>query len=171
MSYLRIRNWEHYQNADIFKKAKGKPPWVKLYTAMLEDDDLLRLDLVTQLLFDRLLLLAARNANAISNDSQEIANRVRIPADQVAKGIQELLKGAWLSETKTARGSRKSSRKILPLEVRSKKLEESPKSPLDFKCGECGIVKVNVNQLEEHLANVHGIEPAAVVPLDERRTA
>ncbi len=171
MSYLRIRNWEHYQNADIFKKAKGKPPWVKLYTAMLDDYELLRLDLVTQLLFDRLLLLAAKNANAISNDSQEIANRVGIPADQVAKGIAELLKGAWLSETKSNRGSRKPRESFSPKKLDVEVERESPKSPLDFKCRECGIVKANVRSLDEHLANVHGIEPAPVVPLREREAS
>ncbi len=106
MSFLRVRNWEHYQNADIFKKAKGKPPWVKLYTAMLDDRELLALDLPTQLLFDRLLLLAAKHANAIPNDSEWIANQISMERGHVVKGCAKLLKGAWLRETKTTRDSR-----------------------------------------------------------------
>ncbi len=125
MSFLRIRNWEHYQNADIFKKAKGKPPWVKLYTAMLDDHELLALDPVTQLLFDRLLLLAAKTANAIPSDPEWIANRVGIKRESVTKGCAVLLKGAWLSETKTDRGSR-----IIRENIATRSRSRSKKNPL-----------------------------------------
>lgn len=170
MSFLRVRNWEHYQNADVFKKAKGKPPWVKLYTAMLDDRDLLALDPVTQLLFDRLLLLAAKNANAISNDSQWIANTVGIDHGLVVKGIGELLKGAWLSETKTKRSSRKIREAVAKDSLQEVEVEvdKTPLPPFQLnplKCRVCGLAFKTPRRLEEHLENVHDIEAAPVVAI------
>ncbi len=105
--YLRVRNFEKYQNADIFKKSKGRPPWVKLHRDMLEDEQLLALPYEAQLLFDRLLLVAASQRNAFSSDSEWIAGRTRMDSQTIAKCVPMLVKGRWLSQTKTPRLSRK----------------------------------------------------------------
>lgn len=105
MRYVAVRNWAHYQHKDLFKKSRGRPPWIKFYRDLLEDQDLLELPYAAQLLFDRLLLLAASQRNAIRSDSEWIANKVGMRSQDVAESLPLLLKGAWLSETKTARRS------------------------------------------------------------------
>jgi rubredoxin len=42
---------------------------------------------------------------------------------------------------------------------------QTPLSSLNPECPVCGLEKKNVRMLEEHLANVHGVEPAVVVEL------
>ena len=83
--YLAIRNWQRYQHKDIFKKSNGKPPWIKFYTALLEDDEMSDLDLSTRLLFCLLLLLAAKKRNAIPSDPEWIGNRIEMNPELVAK--------------------------------------------------------------------------------------
>ncbi len=164
-TWLSVRQWnahQHYQNR--------RPPWIKLYTRMLDDLELRALPIATQLLWDRLLLLAARYDNAILNDSESIANATGIPRKQVANGIDALLKGRWLSETK---GRRRASK---PLASRKQKSmpeteieRETPKPPFRKNgevpsvpthiCRVCTIGFRRPDLLADHLANVHGIEP------------
>ncbi len=167
MSYLRIAKWDKHQH---YKDRN--PPWIKFYVELIEPNHKMNdLPVATRFLWDRLLLLAAKCDNSVPNDPELIARLLRMPPRQCREGIQQLVKGRWLQETSTKRRASKRASDIAPPEVRSKKLEESPISPLDFKCGECGIVKVNVKQLEEHLEIVHGVEPAPVVPLREREAS
>lgn len=106
-SYLRIKNWEHFQNADIFKKSNGCPPWVKFYTAMLDDYELGRLPYGTQLTYLKLLLVAAKTSNAIPNDIEWLAKQTGIDSGTILESVGLLLEGAWLSQTKSPRRSRK----------------------------------------------------------------
>jgi len=104
-SYLRVRNWERYQNADVFKKSNGRPPWCKLFTR--RDLELDEASLEARLLFFELLRVASEYVNVMRNDLNWISRETRLPVEAVAKGLPELLNGAWLSETKTPRRSRK----------------------------------------------------------------
>jgi hypothetical protein len=38
--FLQVRNWNRFQNADVFKKSDGRPPWIKLYQQLLDDPDI-----------------------------------------------------------------------------------------------------------------------------------
>jgi hypothetical protein len=99
VSYLRISKWEQYQH---YKNRH--PPWIKFYTELLEPTNKINtLPVTTRYLFDRLLLLAANYANLIPNDSEWIASVLRMEREACANGIDELLKGRWLRETKTKR--------------------------------------------------------------------
>ena len=104
MTYLRVRKFselQHYRN-------RPENPWIKFHVKLLEDEELNDLPIPTRLLWDRLLLLAQRYANAIPNDPERLANLTRIPTRNVREGIQQLLKGGWLSETK---GNRRASKR------------------------------------------------------------
>lgn len=37
--YVRVAGWDRFQNADVFRKSGGRPPWIKLYTRLLSDPD------------------------------------------------------------------------------------------------------------------------------------
>lgn len=118
MSFLRIRNWEHYQNADVFKKSGGTPPWCKLYTR--RDIDLDQACLEARLLFVELLKCASEYGNVMRGDPEWIARETRMPIAAVVKGLPVLLKGAWLSESKTPRRSRKILEALAPREEKDK---------------------------------------------------
>lgn len=132
-TYLRIRNWETYQNADIFKKSKGRPPWVKLYVAMLDDYKFGLLPHVTQLLFIKLLLVTAKAGEAIVNDSEWLVKQTGIGSEDIVNSVALLVKGAWLTETKTLRRSRKirdTFAKDSPLEQnREEEIKDPPVAP------------------------------------------
>lgn len=109
MSYLSIRNWHRYQHY-----RDRRPPWIKFYVELLDDAELHALPYVAQLLFDRLLLLAAKNDNAILKNSEWIAKQTGIEPELCAKSLDVLIEGRWLRETQTRR------RASSPLAKRSK---------------------------------------------------
>lgn len=102
MTYLAVTNWRRYQHYQGRRMV-----WLKFYTDLLEDEDLLALPLSVQLLWDRLLLLAAQTSNAIPNNPEWIANRARLSQEVCAEGLPLLLKGRWIQETKTSRRASK----------------------------------------------------------------
>lgn len=102
MSYLIVRNWERYQH---YKNRR--PIWIKFYVELLDDMELRKLPITTRLLWDQLLLLAAKSDNRILNDSEEIARSTRIPHEATANGIQELLEGRWLRQVRSKRHASK----------------------------------------------------------------
>lgn len=128
MSYLRFRNWSRYQNADLAKKSPHGLAWIKLWTR--HDAELAALSVPTRLLFYELLKLAGLERNAIERDLNRISSLTGIPLKQVVKGVDELLQGAWLSETKTNRGSRVVSRVTLDQKEKRER-EESPRAFVD----------------------------------------
>ncbi len=123
MSYVRIRNWDRYQNADVFKKSKGRPPWCKLFTRRDLEFDAASIE--ARLLFYELLRVATEYANVMSNDLNWISRETRLPLKVVAKGLPELLKGAWLTETTSPRRSRKIREKFSTRQ----EVEKKPPSP------------------------------------------
>ena len=110
VTYLRVKKFWEYQNADAWKKARKNkgghkhPAWCKLYVA--RDLKLDAEEPIVRLVFYELLRLATVNANVIPNESETIAKAISMTPGQVAKAVDRLLKGAWLSETKSARPSR-----------------------------------------------------------------
>lgn len=92
--YYRVTNWERYQHY-----GQRNPPWIKFYTSLLDDEDLTSLPIPTQLLFDRLLLLAARTGNTLKIDSKLLSNDLRLPLRVVQQGLPLLVKGGWIKES------------------------------------------------------------------------
>lgn len=135
MTYLRVREFWAYQNADAWKKAlaakkseRRYPTWCKL--SVRRDREMDALPIHTRLLYLELLRLAVEHANVIPNDPEWISKQISMPRGAVTKGIRELLKGAWIQETKSARLSREFL-ETFATRSRSKKLEiENPPTPL-----------------------------------------
>lgn len=101
--YLEIRNWERFQH---YKDRK--PIWIKFYVELLDDTDLRRLPYATRLLWDQLMLLAARLDNRIPNDLDELAMLTRIDRQSVEEGVQHLLQGAWIKERRASKPASRS---------------------------------------------------------------
>jgi hypothetical protein len=163
MSYLRVDNFERYQNADIFKKSGGRPPWVKFYRDLLLDDDLLELSYPAQLLFDRLLLVAAGCRNAMSSDPEWLARRTGIDAATISAEIPKLVQGGWLKQTRSRRRSRnirEQGEKDSPPRTeqnRNKTFLVEGKNGAAFGCHHplCSLEFKTEHRLLEHLYNVH----------------
>ena len=114
MSYLRIRNFWNYQNADAWNKAEKNrgghrhPAWCKL---LVHRD--MELDLeppLVRLVFLELLRLATVHANAIPKNEKAIAKAISLPTQQVGQAIHRLLEAGWINESNSARRSRIPSR-------------------------------------------------------------
>jgi hypothetical protein len=163
VTYIGVRNWVRFQHYNDERNIV----WVKLYTSLLDDDDLHELPVETQLLWDRLLLLAARKRNAIRNDPEAILKatglETRISPEGCHEAIQALLKGRWLRETKTNRRASKpaSHPASHPASSRREEKEVSPQTPLTnghvYICDRCpgGMTFKSQARLDEHLYVVH----------------
>ena len=89
--YLRIKNWEKFQHY------KGRrPPWVKFHVELLDDYELMHLAISSQLVYDRLLLLAARLENLIPNDPKYVASLIHLPCRVVSSSIVDLIDSGFL---------------------------------------------------------------------------
>lgn len=73
MKYLRIRNFEKFQH---YKDRN--PPWIKLYTALLDDIDFLGLDDDLKWPVVGLFLLASRLDNKIPCNAKYLQNRLGV---------------------------------------------------------------------------------------------
>lgn len=141
MGYLSVTRFWDYQNADVWKKAKGHPPWFKHYVH--HDRELDELPNDARLLYYELLAAATRNGNVlkatlkrsgseVNEDLKWLCAETRMEAEAIAEHLPTLLKGGWLSETRTPRRSRKPSRKTLEssLEPKEEEVEEDKERPL-----------------------------------------
>lgn len=164
-TYLGIRNWSRFQHYSDDRNIV----WIKLYTSLLDDEDMQELSLETQLLWDRLLLLAARKRNAIRNDPEAILKatglETRIEREACREAIAALLKGRWLRETKTPRRASKPASKPASDSAstrREEKKDLSPQTPLSpngtVTCTICpgGMEFKTEQRLAEHMHVVHG---------------
>lgn len=126
MSYLAVTNFRKFQH---YKSRK--PPWVKFYVDLLDPHHPInQLPIPTRYLFDRLLLLAAEWNNAIPNDCELIARLISMPPPDCREGLDQLLKGRWLKETRThRRASQTASGSALP-ETETESYTETPHTPL-----------------------------------------
>jgi hypothetical protein len=124
MSYLSVVNFWKYQDKNAWKKARTHPPWFKHYVH--HDRDLDCLPIAARLLFFELLAAATRyenvlgsgvenspplkaedDLNAIWSGSEADLNWIwmetRIEPEVIAEMLPMLVKGGWLSQTKTRR--------------------------------------------------------------------
>lgn len=91
-AYLRVRNWERFQH---YKDRR--PPWIKYHVELLDDYELTHMDYESQLVYDRLLLLAARTDNNIPNDPEHIARHISVKSEVVNAAIENLLLAGFLT--------------------------------------------------------------------------
>lgn len=89
--YLRVKNWERFQH---YKDRR--PPWIKYHVETLDDYELTRLPYVTQLTYDRLLLIAAKTDNNIPHDPRWLAEQTHIDDLAVAEAVENLLFAGFL---------------------------------------------------------------------------
>jgi hypothetical protein len=110
MAYLSVRKFWDYQNADVWKKCKGHPPWFKLFVH--RDGEIDMLPPLARLLWYELLSAATRHANVLQADLKWLSSETHLDRKVIAEMLPLLVKGGWLSETDTPRRSRTPSRKI-----------------------------------------------------------
>jgi hypothetical protein len=89
--YLRVKNWERFQH---YKDRT--PPWIKYHVTLLDDRDMLSLPYATQLVYDRLLLWAARTDNNIDHDPIWLGQKFNIEPLVVQEAIENLLTAGFL---------------------------------------------------------------------------
>ena len=70
MEYFRVRNWEQFQH---YKKRN--PPWIKLYTHLLDDYEYGSLTDASKLLALSILMLAAKTGNKLPMNIEWIQKR------------------------------------------------------------------------------------------------
>lgn len=90
--FLRVRNWERFQH---YKNRR--PPWIKLHVETLDDYELMHLDNDAQLVYERLLLLAARTDNNISHDPEWIGGQIVQDPRVVQAAVATLISTGFLS--------------------------------------------------------------------------
>ena len=73
MEYFRVRNWEKHQH---YKKRN--PPWIKLYTALLDDYKYGCLQDASKLLALSILMLAAKTENKMPMSPEWIQHRASL---------------------------------------------------------------------------------------------
>lgn len=100
--YLRVRNWEKFQH---YKDRR--PPWIKYHVELLDDYELTHMEYATQLVYDRLLLLAARTDNNIPHDPEHIGRQVSIKSDTITSALQTLLDAGFLTLAESKRAASK----------------------------------------------------------------
>lgn len=99
--YLSVQNFWKYQDKNAWKKAKTHPPWFKHYVN--RDRDLDALPPLARLLFHELLGAATRHSNVLEADPNWLWAETRVPVEAIVEMLPLLLKGGWLSQTKTKR--------------------------------------------------------------------
>jgi hypothetical protein len=129
--YLRVRNWEKFQH---YKDRR--PVWIKYHVELLDDYELTNLDYVTQLLYDRLLLLAARTDNNIPNDPSYIGRIVSIAPKYVSAGLEKLLIAGFIVVAERKRAASKSiarrSAAAIPETETDREKRKRDKDPVDL---------------------------------------
>jgi hypothetical protein len=101
VSYLSVTNFWKYQDKNAWKKAKTHPPWFKQYVH--RDIELDALPLEARLLFYEILAVATRYSNVLEADLNWLWAETRIEPELIGAMLPLLLKGGWLSQTKSKR--------------------------------------------------------------------
>ena len=65
VEYFKVKNWERFQHY-----RKRNPPWIKLYTSLLDDYEFGCLQDASKLLALCILMLAAKANNKLPNDAE-----------------------------------------------------------------------------------------------------
>jgi hypothetical protein len=133
MDYFRIRNWTTYQHY-----AKRNPPWIKLYTSLLDDYEFLSLPDATKLLAFFLLMLAAKTGNKMPLSPDWLQTRLNLAEkpdldplfsfgliELHDASIMTLASDACIKEQSRDRGERKKEGEIASPEFRTRSLKDA----------------------------------------------
>jgi hypothetical protein len=74
VDYFRVKNWDHYQHY-----RHRNPPWVKLYTCLLDDYEYTQMPVCTRLLVLEILMLAGKTGNKIPNNPEWLKTHLHLP--------------------------------------------------------------------------------------------
>lgn len=99
MDYIEICEWERFQH---YKKRN--PPWVKLYSACLDDDDFDFLPDESKLFFFCLLPFASRRNNKMKCDFKWLQKKLPISKRITQKTLQPLLDVGFIKQCTNASG-------------------------------------------------------------------
>lgn len=87
MSKLTVKNWGEFQH---YKDRR--PPWIKLYRNLLDDQDFMCLPLASKALAPCLWLLASESETGeIDGNIKKLAWRLRMTEKEVAEGLKPLI--------------------------------------------------------------------------------
>lgn len=89
--YLRVRNWEKFQH---YKDRR--PLWIKSYVEILDDYDIINLPPATQLVYFKVLLVAARLENKLPNDPKYVASLMHLDTRTVSTAFTILVDKRFL---------------------------------------------------------------------------
>lgn len=121
-SYFRVRNLEKYQH---YKERR--PPWVKLYQDILEDDDLMRLQDASKWLAVGLLLVASRYDNCVPMDPAWVGRTLHMAG---AADLEALLSAGFIETCPASEVLAKRKQKVISkrIEKREESTEEKDSS-------------------------------------------
>lgn len=185
--FFQLRGFETALNADVMKKSKGNPPWIKDYCGQLEDPEYLQLTLSERGLLKDLRLLAARRGNRLPDDEQLLVLQLRYPTR--TRLVPKLSKLRALRFTETYKPASTDpanghipSRDALDDIATPSSTEESRSTPLPplngksksnpLKCPHCRHDRKpfpNADELQGHLEDTHGLY-RALNPLQPQTT-
>ena len=94
MEYISICEWNKFQH---YKHRN--PPWVKLYTKILDDDEFHFLSDGSKLLFMSLLVFASRRKNKVRYDLDWLQRKLPINAPISREMIDQLVKARFVEVT------------------------------------------------------------------------
>jgi hypothetical protein len=126
--FLRVRNWEKYQDANLaakYRESGGVLPWMKQMTNRLDDYEYTRLHPLSRYIWCECIGLAAKyGPDRLPNDAGWLQERMHASflGDQFEASLQELVKHGFLqvvseagtevgTEAGTGRGTSKSKSK------------------------------------------------------------
>ncbi len=102
--YIQVRNWEKFQH---YKDRR--PPWIKFYVDLLEDEELRELDVTTRLVYCLLLLVAAKRDNLVPYNLAWLAEELALPRRKIASAVASLIASEHASVVASPRARTRSA--------------------------------------------------------------
>lgn len=130
MGWLSIKNWRRFQHY-----RDRRPDWVKLYIDLLDDADFTQLSKNAQLVYFKVILVAAKKDNAFPNNPGWIGLEISLPASLVKRAIGELTAAGFLIASQVRHPDRTEgwASRYIPKETRERLIRES-----GYACAACG---------------------------------
>ena len=120
--YLSIRTWDKYQH--YHNRGNGwVPTWIKMQVSLLDDPDFAELTETAQLLFIKLLFMAARTSNHTPLRLPWLSQRVSMDPANVKKGVALLVAKGFVERCEVYKGSRGGLEQNRIEEIEEKRLE------------------------------------------------
>lgn len=147
MEYIEITKWDTFQH---YKHRN--PPWIKLYSYLLDNDEFDCLPDASKLLYFCLLLFASRRDNKIKLDFKWLQRKLPIEKTITKDTMQPLIDNGFIACKQGASNPQAGSKQnALPEKSKVKKRREEKtktKKPLDFSLTENSIKKLFSDELK-----------------------